>query len=343
MSDASANEGVNRQLFLKRVPEGIAGPDDFEVRTAPIPETGPGQVLVEAHYLSVDAALRLIVRDSDEFLFRVRPGDLIRGSMAGRVIESNHPDYQVGEAVLASQGVQNYAVSDGSDLEKCDLDQAPLGAWLGGFGVSGLTAYFAITEECKPQPGQTVLVNGAAGAVGSIAGQIARLAGARVIGITGSNAKCRWLTETLGYHAAINYRDGDFYEQLAAAAPDRIDVIFDNVGGTVLDDSLKLIGMRGVVLLCGSTSQYTAENMAGPSNYIWLGTMRARMQGFVIFDYADRYAEARKRMAQWVEDGDLQLVEHLVDGDVDAFPVAFQQLYEGQNRGKMLVRLPAGS
>ncbi len=342
MAIASTNEGVNSQLYLKRVPEGIAGPDDFEVRTAAVPETGAGQVLVQAHYLAVDAALRLIVRDSDEFLFRVRPGDPIRGSMAGRVVESNHPNFRVGEAVLASQGVRNYALSDGGDLEKCDLKQAPLGSWLGGFGVSGLTAYFALTEECKPQPGQTVLVNGAAGAVGSIAGQIARLAGARVIGITGSDDKCRWLTEQLGYHAAINYRNGNLYEQLAAVAPDRIDVIFDNVGGSVLDESLKLIGMRGVVLLCGSTSQYPAETMAGPSNYIWLGTMRARMQGFVIFDYADRYAEARRRMAHWVASGDLRLVEHIVDGEVDTFPVAFRQLYEGENRGKMLVRLPAG-
>ena len=166
--------------------------------------------------------------------------------------------------MLASQGLQNYALSDGSDLEKCDVGQAPLGSWLGGFGVSGLTAYFAITEECKPQPGQTVLINGAAGAVGSIAGQIARLAGARVIGITGSDAKCQWLTETLGYHAAIDYREGNLYEQLAEAAPERIDVIFDNVGGSVLDESLRLIGMRGVVLLCGSTSQYAADTMTGP-------------------------------------------------------------------------------
>ena len=181
MTDPAVNEGVNQQIYLKRVPEGIAGPDDFEVRSAPMPEIGPGEVLVEAHYLGVDAALRLIVRDSDEFLFRVRPGDLVRGAMAGRVIESNHSDYQTGDCVLASQGLQNYAVSNGEDegLEKCDVSQAPLAAWLGGFGVSGLTAYFAITEECKPQPGQTVLVNGAAGAVGSIAGQIARLAGAR--------------------------------------------------------------------------------------------------------------------------------------------------------------------
>ena len=287
--------------------------------------------------------LRLIVRDSEEFLFRVRPGDLVRGSVAGKVIESNHASYQAGEYVLGGLGLQSHALSNGEGLEKCDLSQAPLGAWLGGFGVSGLTAYFAITEECKPQPGQTVLVNGAAGAVGSIAGQIARLAGARVIGLTSSAEKCRWLTETLGYHAAINYTEGDLYERLAEAAPDRIDVIFDNVGGSVLDESLRLIAMRGVVLLCGSTSQYAAEAMTGPNNYIWLGTMRARMQGFVIFDYADRYAEARSRMARWIQSGDLKLVEHVIDGDVGDFPLAFEKLYRGANRGKMLLRLPAAS
>lgn len=335
------NEQTNCQLYLKQVPEGIAGPDDFEVREATVPTTGPGEVLVRAHYLSVDAALRLIVRDSGEFLFRVRPGDLINNTVAGKVVESNHAGFQVGDPVLAPIGVQNYGALPGDALEKCDIVQAPLSNWLGGFGVSGLTAYFAITEECRPQPGQTVLVNGAAGAVGSIAGQIARLAGARVIGITGSDAKCRWLTDTLGYHAAINYKNGGLYEQLAQAAPDRIDVIFDNVGGTVLDESLRLIGMRGVVLLCGSTSQYVADEMIGPSNYIWLGTMRARMQGFVIFDYADRYAQARQRMARWIAAGELKLVEHMVDGGVDAFPDAFRQLYEGENRGKMLVRLPA--
>jgi NADPH-dependent curcumin reductase CurA len=337
----SSNEGTNLQLYLKQVPQGIAGPDDFEVREAPIPEIGDGEVLVRSHYLGVDAALRLIVRDSEDFLFRVRPGDLVRGTVAGEVIESNNPDYSTGEFVLASAGLQNYAVSDGSNLERCDISQAPLRSWLGGFGVSGLTAYFAITQECKPQPGQTVVINGAAGAVGSIAGQIAGLAGARTIGITSSAEKCRWLTEELGYDIAINYRQGDLYEQLAAAAPERIDVIFDNVGGEVLDESLRLIAMRGVVLLCGSTSQYPAETMTGPNNYIWLGTMRARMQGFVIFDYAERYPEARRRMARWIADGSLKLADHVIDGDVGDFPDAFRQLYEGQNKGKMLVRLPA--
>ncbi|MEQ8483807.1 MAG: NADP-dependent oxidoreductase [Pseudomonadales bacterium] len=337
-----SNEDVNRRLVLARHPDGLAGPEDFRVEEVPIPTPAAGELLVQTHYVSVDAALRLIVRDSDEFLFRVRPGDLVHGSVAGAVIESNHPDFAVGDLVEGSLGVQSYAVSDGSGLEKCDVAQAPLGAWLGGFGVSGLTAYFALIDVCRPQPGQTVVVNGAAGAVGSIAGQIARMAGARTIGITGSDDKCRWLTDTLGYDVAINYKRGDLYERLAAAAPERIDVIFDNVGGDVLDESLRLIGMGGTVLLCGSTSQYPAERMRGPSNYIWLGTMRARLQGFVVFDYAARYAEARRRMARWIEQGQLKLTEHVVDGDVGDFPRAFQGLFEGVNRGKMLLRLPPG-
>ncbi len=337
----SHNEGTNQQLYLARIPHGAITPEDFETREDAIPQIGDGQVLVQNHYLSVDAALRLIVRDSDEFLFRVRPGDLIHGSAAGRVIESNDPNHAVGDYVIGSTGVQNYAAMTGTELERCDIEQAPLSAWLGGFGVSGLTAYFALIEECKPQPGQTVLVNGAAGAVGSMAGQIAKLAGARVIGITGSDAKCKWLTETLGYDIAVNYKDGNLFERLQAAAPERIDIIFDNVGGDVLDASLKLIGMRGTVLLCGSTSQYPAETMHGPANYIWLGTMRARLQGFVVFDYADRYEQARTRMAGWIEAGKLKIPEHVHIGDVDAFPEAFQDMYTGKNLGKMVVKLPS--
>lgn len=335
------NEKVNQQLFLKQVPIGIAGPEDFEIRESPAPECRDGQVLVESHYFGLDAALRLIVRDSDEFLFRVKPGDLVRGTAAGRVIESKLSGYEVGEYVLASGGVQKYIACGPDELERCDVTMAPLKAWLGGFGVSGLTAYFALIEECRPQPGQTVLVNGAAGAVGSIAGQIARLAGSTVIGLTGNQEKCDWLVNELGYDVAINYNDSDWYDQLVAAAPERLDVIFDNVGGEILDKSLKLIGMRGVVLLCGSTSQYTEEEMKGPSNYIWLGTMRARMQGFVIFDYVERYSEARARMADWIKTGSLKIPSHELEGDVDAFPEAFKQLYEGKNLGKMLLKLPA--
>jgi NADPH-dependent curcumin reductase CurA len=340
---ALPNDGRNRQLFMKRFPIGEAGPGDFEVREAPMPEPKDGEVLVESQYLSVDAALRLIMRDSKDFLFRVQPGDLVRGGVAGKVIESRNPNFKVGDYVTGGLGVQNYAVSDGTGLAKVDTSIAPLPQWLGGMGVSGLTAYFAVTEECRPQPGHTMVVNGAAGAVGSIAGQIGRILGAKVIGITGSDEKCRWLTEELGYDTAINYHKGDLYEQLVKAAPDRINSIFDNVGGEILNESLRWIAMRGTVLLCGSTSQYTQEKMQGPSNYIWLGTMRARMQGFVVYDYADKFAAAQRQLAAWVKEGKLVMRENVVDGDVGDFPDVFQRLYHGENRGKMVIRLPAAS
>ena len=336
-----ANDLRNKQLFLKQVPKGEAGPDDFELREAPLPEPGEGEVLVESHYLGVDAALRLIMRDSKDFLFRVAPGDLVRGGIAGKVVESRHPDFEPGDYVLAGIGCQSYGTAAGAELEKVDISQAPLSAWLGGFGVSGLTAFFAIYHECKPQPHHTVVINGAAGAVGSMAGQFAKLAGARVIGIAGSDEKCDWLVNELGFDAAVNYKEGDLYEKLQEVAPNRIDIIFDNVGGKVLDESLRLIAMHGFVLLCGSTSQYVADEMAGPSQYIWLGTMRARMQGFVVFDYAEHNATARQHMAEWIKSGKLKIPEEVFEGDIGDFPVAFQQLYQGGNKGKMVVKLPA--
>ncbi len=333
------NERVNTQLVLRNVPQGLTEIDDFETREVALTDLEPGQVMVEAQFVGVEAALRLIVRDSDEFLFRVKPGDIVRGTVAGKVVESRDASVKVGDAVLVGNGVQKYTVCDAAEVEKCDLEQAPLGAWLGGFGVSGLTAYFAVFSECKPQPGQTVLINGAAGAVGSIAGQLCKLAGARVIGLTSSKKKCDWLVNDLGDDIAINYNDGGWFQQLQDNAPDRLDVIFDNVGGHLLDESLKLIGMKGIVLLCGSTSQYAAEEMSGPSNYIWLGTMRARMQGFVIFDYEDHYPDARRRMATWVKDGSLKLPLHEVSGTIGDFPKAFRGMYEGENLGKMLLKL----
>lgn len=339
--NAIPNDTRNKQLYLKQVPEGLLGPGDFELRETSVPEPGDGEVLIETHYLSLDAALRLIVRDSKDFLFRVSPGDLVYNSGVGKIVDSKNPDWAVGDYVVAHNGVQNYGISNGADLERCDLSQAPLASWLGGIGISGLTAYFAIFNECKPQPGQTVVINGAAGAVGTMAGQFAKLTGARVIGIAGSDEKCRWLESELGFDAALNYKDGDLYEKLVAAAPDRIDFIFDNVGGDVLNQSLRWIAMRGTVLLCGSTSQYSEDEMAGPNQYIWLGTMRARMQGFVVYDYAEHFAVARKRIASWAAEGKIKFKEHVVDGDVEDFPDAFHALYEGRNMGKMVVRLPA--
>lgn len=335
------NLGKNKKLLLAKYPNGLAELDDFIAEEVEVPNIVDNELLIQSHYVGVDAALRLIVRDSDEFLFRVQPGDIIHANIAGEVIASNNKDFEVGDFVTGALGVQSLSISNGEGLEKCDPNQSPLGSWLGGFGVSGLTAYFALFDECKPQPGETVLVTGAAGAVGSMAGQFAKLAGAKVIGTTSSKEKCDWLINELGYDVAINYNDENWYEQLEAAAPDRLNIIFDNTGGSVMNEALKLIAMHGVVLLCGSTSQYYQDEMSGPSNYIWLGSMRARLQGFVIFDYAERYAEARKNISQWIDNGSLKLPEFVCDGDIEDFPSAFKKLFEGKNFGKMLLKLPA--
>ena len=338
MTDGT-NEIVAQQLVLKAVPKGLTRIEDFEVKDVKLPPVSDGQILVKANYIGVEAALRLIVRDSDEFLFRVKTGDIVRGTCAGIVVESRNPSVSIGDAVLVGKGVQDYILCDPDEFELCDLDQAPLDAWLGGFGVSGLTAYFAVFSECKPQPGQTVLINGAAGAVGSIAGQLCKLAGAKVIGLTSSPQKCEWLETELGYDVAINYKDEGWLDRVREHSPERLDVIFDNVGGDLLNQSLTHIGMNGTVLLCGSTSQYSAENMSGPSNYIWLGTMRAKMQGFVIFDYESKYPEARSRMSSWMKNRKLKFPSHEISGSISDFPRAFRGLYEGENLGKMLLRI----
>ena len=330
----------NNQAVLKDIPQGLLGADNIEIHQAPMPRAQAGEVVVEAHYVSLDAALRLITRDSDDFLFRVAPGDLIFNSVAGRVVESQHPEWTEGDYVIAPTGVQNYGACHGDLLERVDISQAPLSAWLGGFGTSGLTAYFGIFSECKPQPGDTVVVNGAAGAVGTMAGQFAKLTGARVIGIAGGREKCDWLQNELGFDAAVDYKNGQLYDALVAAAPNRINYVFDNVGGEVLDQSLRWIAMRGKVLLCGSTSQYVAEEMQGPKEYIWLGTMRASLQGYVYNDYTNEFPAARRNMAQWLADGKITMPQHIFDGDVTDFGTAFQQLYEGANKGKMLLKLP---
>ena len=333
---------ANNQVVLKSVPQGLLSAEHLEVRQAPYPaDPAAGEVLVESHYVSLDAALRLITRDSKDFLFRVAPGDVIFNSVAGRVVASGDERWAPGDYVIAPIGVQNYGLCSGDMLERVDLKQAPLSAWLGGFGTSGLTAYFGIFHECKPQPGDTVVVNGAAGAVGTMAGQFAKLAGARVIGIAGSDEKCTWLVDALNLDAALNYKGDDLYAQLVDAAPDRINYVFDNVGGHVLDQSLRWIAMRGKVLLCGSTSQYVADEMLGPKEYIWLGTMRASLQGYVYNDYTPEFPLARKRMAAWLADGRISMPEHCYDGDVADFGDAFRQLYEGANKGKMLLKLPA--
>ncbi len=333
------NKYLNEKIILSNYPVGLSKKDDFSVVTEEIDPLNDNDILIKTKYVGIDAALRLLLRDSDDFLFRVKKDDLIRGSIVGEVIESKNPKFSEGDYVLGSLGVQKYCVSTGEDIEKCDLSLAKPEFWLSGMGIPGLTAYFSLLDVCKPSPDKNVLITGAAGAVGSIAGQIAKLAGSKVIGTTSSDEKCKWLIEELGYDYAINYKNNDWFEKLSSVSDKRLDIIFDNTGGHVMDESLKIIGMKGIVLLCGSTSQYSENEIKGPNNYIWLGTMRARLQGFVIFDYEDRYEEARINLSKWLNEEKLKMPTHLVEGDIDKFPEIFEDLYKGKNYGKFVLKL----
>ena len=333
------NSYQNKKVILSKYPSGKAKKENFCIAEEEISDIKDNEMLVKSKFLGVDAALRLLIRDSDEFLFRVKENDILHGNIVGEVIESKNLSYDVGDYIVGSLGIQKYAVTDGSGVEKINTDYAEPKYWLGGMGIPGLTAYYALLDVCKPTAEKHVLITGAAGAVGSMAGQIAKICGSKVFGTTSSNEKCKWLVNELGYDYAFNYNDSGWLQNLKDASNGRLDIIFDNSGGDVMNESLKLIGMNGIVLLCGSTSQYFEDEMKGPSNYIWLGTMRASLQGFVIFDYESRYDEARINLAKWFKDNKIKMPNHIIESSIESFPSAFEDLFDGKNLGKMMLQL----
>ena len=247
----------------------------------------------------------------------------------------------MGDELYGVWGVQRYAVSDGSGVTRVDTSLAPAPVHLGALGISGLTAYFGLLDVGRPEPGQTVVVSGAAGSVGSIAGQIARIKGCRVIGIAGGAEKCRWLVDELGFDAAIDYKGDDVRAKLKEHAPDGVDVFFDNVGGEILEHVLARLARGARVVLSGSVSQYNAtEAPRGPSNYMQLLVTRSSMTGFVIFDYGARYPEGIAALAGWLKSGELRSREDIVTGDVAQFPETLLRLFEGRNTGKLILALP---
>jgi NADPH-dependent curcumin reductase CurA len=246
----------------------------------------------------------------------------------------------VGDEVYGVFGVQRYALSDGRGVTPVDTSLAPAPVHLGVLGIGGLTAYFGLLDVGRPEPGQTVVISGAAGSVGSITGQIARIKDCRVVGIAGGPEKCRWLVEELGFDAAIDYKAGDLRTQLKAHAPNGVDVFFDNTGGEALEAALGQLARGGRIVLCGAVSQYNATSSGGgPANYMQLLVARGSMTGFVIFDYADRYAEGVAQLAKWLGSGELRSREHLVTGDVNDFPDVLLTLFRGENTGKLVLAL----
>jgi len=333
---------VNRQWVLRSHPHGWPEPGNWELVRTEAPSPGPGQVLLRALYLSVDPYMRGRISGRATYAPPVPLGGVMVGAAVAEVVQSDDPGFAAGDVVEhAGFGWQEYAVSDGRALRKVDPSLGPVSTALGVLGMNGLTAYFGLLDVCHPRPGETVVVSGAAGATGSIAGQIARIAGCRVVGIAGSARKVAWLTGDLGFDAAVDYKAaGDLRAALAKHCPDGIDCYFDNVGGPVTDAVLSLLALRARIAVCGQIALYNEADFApvGPRELRYLIAKRARAEGFLVFDYGDRYGEGLARLSRWVRVGDLNYQETVYEG-IDNVPQALIDMMGGENVGKMVVRV----
>ncbi|HJS94287.1 MAG TPA: NADP-dependent oxidoreductase [Solirubrobacteraceae bacterium] len=335
---------LNAQWRLAARPVGLPKASDWEYVEEPAAEPDDAQFAVELEYVSLDPAMRGWMNETRSYVPPVGIGEVMRAGAIGRVTSSRHADFHDGELVTGMFGVQRHAVSDGRGVRKVDTSLAPAPVHLGVLGMTGLTAYFGLLDLGKPEPGQTVVVSGAAGAVGSVVGQIARIKGCRTVGIAGGPEKCAWLVAELGFDAAIDYKRGELRAELRRHTPDGVDVYFDNVGGETLDEVLRRIARGARVVICGAISQYNAEQQPrGPANYMQLLVQRASMKGFLVFDFADRYPEAIAELAGWLRAGELQSREDVVRGGLEQFPEVFLRLFRGENTGKLILQLTESS
>jgi len=333
---------VNRQFRLAARPVGLPKRTDWNLTEEPVPQPGDGEFLVKILYISLDPAMRGWMNEGRSYIAPVGIGEVMRAGAVGRVVASKHAGFAVGDSVYGVFGVQEYALSKGGGVTKVDPRLAPLPVYLGTLGMPGMTAYFGLLEIGKPKSGQTVVVSGAAGAVGMVVGQIARILGCRVVGIAGGAEKCRYLVAELGFDAAVDYKAQDVRKALREHCPNGIDVFFDNVGGDILDAALANLARHARIVLCGAVSQYNNTTaIKGPSNYLSLLINRASMTGMVVFDYADRYSEGFKAMAGWLTAGKLRSREDIVTGFGD-FPETLLKLFAGENLGKLVLQVADG-
>lgn len=329
------------QLRLARRPTGLPTAGDWEVTHSDVTGPEPGHFTVRIHQISMDPAMRGWMNAGASYLPPVGIGEVMRAVCLGEVIASAHDGFAVGDLVVGEFGVQTVAVSDGTGVHVVRAELGiPVGVHLGALGMTGMTAYFGLLEVGAFNPGQTVLISGAAGAVGSVVGQIVTLMGGRAIGIAGGAEKCRRLVEDLGFAAAIDYRSEDVRAAVRNLAPSGVDIYFDNVGGEILDAALANLAMHARVVICGAISAYNAEtSVPGPRNYRALLVRRARMEGFVVLDYTDRFPEAIDRISRWIADGELTTIEDVVRAPIERFPDVLLRLFEGRNIGKQILEL----
>ena len=331
----------NRQWVLAERPDGMVGEHNFKWQEVEVKSPKEGEMLLKNLYLSFDPAQRGWMEDRKSYVPPVQINEVMRAGSVAQVIESKHPDFKEGEIVQGTFGWQDYAVSDGSGMLSATKvpEDMPITAPLSVFGVTGLTAYFGLLDIGQPKEGDTVVVSGAAGATGSIAGQIAKIKGCKVIGTAGGPEKCRWLTEEANFDGAIDYKSANLSNSLRELCPEGINVVFDNVGGEFLNVTLAQLALNARIVLCGAISRYNEKILPpGPSNYMALIFMRAKMEGFIVLDYAPKFPKAIEEISGWVREGKIIYKEDIQEGLENA-PSTLVRLYTGQNVGKQLLKI----
>jgi leukotriene B4 12-hydroxydehydrogenase/15-oxo-prostaglandin 13-reductase len=331
---------VNRQFVLASRPAGLPEESNFKLIETPVPELKDGEFLARAMYLSVDPYMRGRISQAKSYAAGVEIGGVMVAGGVARVVESKNANFAVGDIVDVYMGWQEYVISNGRGIRKLDPSMAPVSTALGVLGMTGMTAYFGLLDVCNPKPGETVVVSGAAGAVGSLVGQIAKIKGCRTVGIAGGDDKVEWILKECGYDAAFNYKTtGNYGAKLKELCPNGIDVYFDNVGGTITDAVFMQINTFARLSICGQISQYNnAKPEMGPRLLGMLIVARAKAQGFLVTDYAQRFPEGMKEMSAWVRDGKIKYREDIVEG-FENLPKAFIGLFHGENIGKRMVKV----
>ncbi|MDT0621053.1 NADP-dependent oxidoreductase [Croceitalea vernalis] len=330
---------MNKQLLFVKRPVGEVDASTWTLETNPIPKIEDGQLLIKQHYISLDPAMRGWMNNSKSYIEPMAIGSVMRAGSVGEVIASKNPKFKVGEYLAGTGGVQQYTSTDGKGYYPVDPKMAPLPTYIGTLGMPGMTAYFGITEVGKIKEGDTVLVSGAAGAVGSVVGQVAKIKGCKVVGIAGGPEKCTYVVDELGFDACIDYKNENVASRFKEECTKGIDVYFDNVGGEILDIALSRLKMHARIVICGAISQYNNKTaIKGPSNYLALLVSRATMQGMVVFDYANRYKEGAMQLGQWMAQGKLKTREDIYEG-IQNFPETFQRLFSGDKMGKLVLKV----
>ena len=330
---------LNHKFELAARPVGMPKRTDWAYKEESVREPGEGELLVKILYISLDPAMRGWMNEGKSYIAPVEIGEVMRAGGLGRVTASKNPKFAVGDFVYGAFGVQEFAISNGNGVTKINAGVIPLPVFLGALGMPGMTAYFGLLDIGQPKPGETVVVSGAAGAVGTVVGQIAKIKGCTVVGIAGGAEKCNYIVKELGFDSAIDYKSEDVRKSLRKHCPNGVNVYFDNVGGDILDAALTQLARGARVVICGAISQYcNTTPIKGPSNYLSLLVNRASMEGMVVFDYADRYPQAAREITAWMAAGKLKSREDIVEG-LEKFPETLLKLFKGENTGKLILKV----